>query len=615
MNYPKIASVLVVVACLSFAGAALSQTTTFSYQGKLSDNGNPANGTYDMQFELFDAANAGAQIGATQKSASTAVANGTFIVQLDFGASSFPGADRYLEIAIRAAGDPNPYNVLAPRQKIASVPYAIQALNATTATNATQLGAVAANQYVQTNSSQFIRNQTTPQAADFNVSGNGTVGGNLSVSGTLSMNIVNAQTQYNLGGQRILSNGGTNNLFAGGNAGAANTTGCCSSFFGFNAGTSSNANDNSFFGNNAGAATTAGGRNSFFGSAAGLSNTTGAGNSYFGLSAGRTNSTSSNNSIFGDSAGFSNTGNANSFYGASSGFRNTIGNLNTFYGFNSGSKNDAGAANSFFGVNAGQTNVFGVNLTTIGAFSDVAAPTIINNATAIGANALVSQSDSLVLGSIGGVNGATNSTSVGIGTTAPQARLHVSGGDVYFEGRVGVGTSTPTAAKMVVRDTSIGTAIDGITTTNGSGVFGESTGASGFGVYGRNLTNGFAMYADGNAGQAIEKGGFVKAMAFVKPNFGSPPTIVRCYNGVTGQSSNGCGFLAAGDQKDDKIVVDFGFLVINRFVTMTPVTGFLVDTMKSYIHSIVGSQVVAVNYETCGSNCGDGQVPFMLVVY
>ena len=42
----------------------------------------------------------------------------------------------------------------------------------------------------------------------------------------------------------------------------------------------------------------------------------------------------------------------------------------------------------------------------------------ITNATAIGANAVVTQSNSLVLGS--GVN-------VGIGTTAPAAKLHVDG--------------------------------------------------------------------------------------------------------------------------------------------------------------------------------------------
>lgn len=55
----------------------------------------------------------------------------------------------------------------------------------------------------------------------------------------------------------------------------------------------------------------------------------------------------------------------------------------------------------------------------LGAFSNGAAG--INSATAVGNRAQVSQSDSLVLGSIAGVNNATQSVTVGIGTTTPKA--------------------------------------------------------------------------------------------------------------------------------------------------------------------------------------------------
>jgi|SRR5437879_6895960 len=53
---------------------------------------------------------------------------------------------------------------------------------------------------------------------------------------------------------------------------------------------------------------------------------------------------------------------------------------------------------------------------------------------------------------------------------------------------------------LVVQDTSVGTAVDGTTSTNGSGVFGQSTGASGFGVYGDAPGGGYAIYANGNTG-------------------------------------------------------------------------------------------------------------------
>jgi hypothetical protein len=51
----------------------------------------------------------------------------------------------------------------------------------------------------------------------------------------------------------------------------------------------------------------------------------------------------------------------------------------------------------------------------------------VNNQTAIGARAMVTQNNSLVLGSINNVNGATADTNVGIGTTAPGSKLHISG--------------------------------------------------------------------------------------------------------------------------------------------------------------------------------------------
>src|SRR3989449_3438098 len=253
-----------------FASAAFAQTSSFTYQGRLTDGGTAANGNYDLQFGLFDNLSGGAQVGSTQTINTVAVSNGVFTVSLDFGASSFPGASRFLEISARPTG--GSFTLLTPRQQVTSTPYAIRsanassadtatnatnATNATTATNATLLGGIAASQYVQTNdsrlsdartptpgSSNYIQNSASPQAAsNFNISGNGTAGG------TLSGNIVNATTQFNLNGNRILSNPGFENLFAGAGAGAANT-----------------GSSNAFFGVLAGASNTSGVQNTFVGS-------------------------------------------------------------------------------------------------------------------------------------------------------------------------------------------------------------------------------------------------------------------------------------------------------------------------------------------------------------
>ena len=52
---------------LLWASPLLAQPigTTFTYQGRLTDGGNPASGAYDLQLALFDAATGGAQVGPT----------------------------------------------------------------------------------------------------------------------------------------------------------------------------------------------------------------------------------------------------------------------------------------------------------------------------------------------------------------------------------------------------------------------------------------------------------------------------------------------------------------------------------------------------------------------
>src|SRR2546421_4850394 len=248
------------LALLLAATTAFAQTSSFTYQGRLTDGGTAANGNYDLQFGLFDSLSGGAQVGSTQTLNTVAVSNGVFTVSLDFGANAFNGANRFLEISARPAG--GSFTLLTPRQQVTSTPYAIRsanassadtatnatnATNAATATNATQLGGIAASQYVQTNdlrlsdarpptpgSSNYIQNTASPQtASNFNISGNGTAGG------TLSGNVLNATTQFNLNGSRILSNPGSRNLFAGLGAGAANVTGNSNSFFGVFAGAAS----------------------------------------------------------------------------------------------------------------------------------------------------------------------------------------------------------------------------------------------------------------------------------------------------------------------------------------------------------------------------------------
>lgn len=72
----------------------------FTYQGRLTDSGNPANGVYDLQFILYDAATGGAQVGPIVTSDDVTVANGLFTVNLDFG-NVYNGTSLFLDIAVR----------------------------------------------------------------------------------------------------------------------------------------------------------------------------------------------------------------------------------------------------------------------------------------------------------------------------------------------------------------------------------------------------------------------------------------------------------------------------------------------------------------------------------
>ena len=321
-----------VLVLLSTAIISNAQNSSFTYQGRLGDGGNAATGNYDLQFALFDSLAAGNLVGTAQTVSNVSVTAGIFTVQLDFGASSFPGANRWLEIRARLSGAAT-FTTLAPRQPITSTPYAVRSLVSSTA-DAVTVGGVPGG------SGNYIQNGTTQQAgANFNITGNGTAGGAFTATqfntcqvGTGCSNII-----------RVLSTPGVFNTFVGHGTGQDLTTG---------------------------------GGNTFVGDASGLGTTTGIGNSFFGLGSGRVN---------------------------------TIGEQNTILGW----------------------------------VAELGANNLIN-ATAIGARATVAQNNSLVLGSINGINGATSNVNVGIGTNAPLATLDTRG-TMLVSLNVGIGTTTPTA--------------------------------------------------------------------------------------------------------------------------------------------------------------------------
>ncbi|MBI2398894.1 MAG: collagen-like protein [Xanthomonadales bacterium] len=102
----------------------------FTYQGRLQDNGTPANGLYDLSFTLHDVPTGlGTIVIDPVQLDDVPVENGIFSVTLDFGGGLFNGQRRWLEISVREGASIGAYETLAGRQELTPAPYALYALS------------------------------------------------------------------------------------------------------------------------------------------------------------------------------------------------------------------------------------------------------------------------------------------------------------------------------------------------------------------------------------------------------------------------------------------------------------------------------------------------------
>jgi hypothetical protein len=252
-----------------------------------------------------------------------------------------------------------------------------------------------------------------PQLAAANTfTGNQTVNGNVSATGVVTGS--SFQIGSNLFGFGSYANRnaflgfagnpattGTNNTASGVGALAQNTQGYDNTAVGVGALES----------NSSGFNNTAVGINTLFNNTGGTYNYAAGYNALYSNNVGGFDTASGANTLMSNTSGLYNTADGHAALTA-----NTTGNYNTAIGDSALFGNTTGSQNTAVGAGAGYTDssyIPGSNSTFLGAF---AFPGLegLNNATAVGAGAIVSASNALILGST-----YSNAVTVGIGTQAP----------------------------------------------------------------------------------------------------------------------------------------------------------------------------------------------------
>jgi hypothetical protein len=227
-----------------------------------------------------------------------------------------------------------------------------------------------------------------------------------------------------------------------------------------------------------------------------------------------------------------------------------------------------------------------------------------------------------------GVKGSSTSGSAGVygeskAATASGVEGHATGAQaagVYGTNPTGFGVlGTSGSGTAGVYGQSNGAGGSGVAGyANGSatsaGVYGRSSNV--LAVWGRNEAGGTAMKAEGNAVQSRDKGGWVKAMAYIDPHQPPGQAILRCYNSQASAalaSTPSCGF-AFTYHSLGQYIIDFGFQVDDRFIVVTAEydAGDIVANTDRYSGLTANQVWVGTVYSATDNSTN---APFVIIVY
>src|SRR5690606_18597301 len=119
-----------VVALASGSASLAQQSTAFTYQGLLQQQGEPYTGTADVVVRLWTSESGDEPATNGHSIPNVQVVDGLFEAPLNFGAQTFAG-DRWLQIGVRTPawdgqGEEPDYFVFPGRQRMSPAPYSLQ---------------------------------------------------------------------------------------------------------------------------------------------------------------------------------------------------------------------------------------------------------------------------------------------------------------------------------------------------------------------------------------------------------------------------------------------------------------------------------------------------------
>jgi len=218
---------------------------------------------------------------------------------------------------------------------------------------------------------------------------------------------------------------------------------------------------------------------------------------------------------------------------------------------------------------------------------------------------------------------------VGIGTFSPQTKLHVES-----PGQAEITLRSPDNKSVLALDSNISAQRRVWTLENGLfgfpglfGIFDRTAGRTGLAIDtngnvgigninpAAKLHVGGTVKADGNATQERDKGGWAKAMVYVNGD----GTLLRCYNGITGESTGDCGGISSSrggiGASSGAYSIAFPFTISDRFLSVSVQNGTFGSGVAVNFQITASTRVTVHVFEAHESNAIFTDRPFMVIVY